>query len=352
MTDRTSENFQFLLFWATLAAGGCFLVFLGVGLAINHPGTLYSAVVVGLYAALLLYVQRIAKAERMGLATLLVSINLVVAAIILALLQPLLWVNYALVPLLAAAVLLQFAPQMQLTPALIACGLATTLIAAIGDFYTPTAMRPPLSIQILRISSLSITVGFVLFLLVQFRMRLLATLDTVHQTNDELTARNEALAEQYEQLQQQMTLSSQLVDQVSALETPITTLADGVLFAPIVGQLTSDRSSKLQTRLLETVYKDRARWVLLDLQGVPQIDTRVATELSATFQSVRLLGARICLCGISATVASVLSQLGIVFDDVVTARSPQEAFLLISDERGDTVGSAANLTRSNGHTPM
>lgn len=349
MDDRTAERFQQLIFWATLAAAGTALLFMSVGLLVQNTPALYSAGAVGGYAVLLVYARQRAGHGNLGQASLLVSISLVIVALILAVFQPLLWVNYALVPLLAAAVLLQFAPRIPITPALLACGLTTSLIAAVGELQTPLTMRPDPAIQLLRVISLSLTTGFILFLLWQFRMRLHATLDAVSSTNAQLTVQNTALAEQFEQLTQQMARSEQLVAQVTALETPITTLDEGVLFAPLIGHMSSERSLTLQARLLEAVHTARARWVMIDMQGVPQMDTRVAAELIATFQAVRLLGARVCLCGITGSVASVLTQLGINFEGVTTARSPQEAFVLINGERRLELGLAANLARPVGH---
>lgn len=349
MNARTTERFGQLLFWAILAAAGCFLAFLGAGLISGDLGTLYSAVPVGIYAGVLIYARRLGAAGRLGAASLLVSVTLVVVALVLAALQPLLWVDYALVPLLAAAVLLQFAPRIPITPALLACGLTTAMIAAVGELLTPLVQRPEPLVQILRVSSLSITAGFILFLLWQFRVRLHASLDEVSSINAQLSAKNIALEQHNETLAKQIARSEQLVAQVTALETPVTTLNEGVLFAPLVGHLSSERTAALQGRLLESVQRARAGWVLVDMQGVPRMDTRVAGELIAAFQAVKLLGTRVCLCGITAPVATVLTQLGISFEGVLTARSPQEAFLLISAEQAAGPRAAAHLVGANGH---
>lgn len=349
MNNTIVEQFQQLILWAMLAACGCVAAFLGVGLAVGNSGTIYSAGVVAGYLALLIGARTLLAQGRLGVTTLLVSGGLVAVALLLTILQPLLWMSYALAPLLAAAVLLQFAPRIPITPALIAFGLATTVIAIVGELASPAALRPDLSIQILRLISLSATVGFVLYLLHQFRMRLLASLDEVQASNTELATRNGALADQNLQLEQQMARSAQLVSQVAALESPVTTLADGVLFAPVVGYLTAERSAALRARLLDHVHSERARWVLVDLQGVPQIDTNGAGELSATFHAVRLLGAKICLCGITASVATVLTQLGIAFSDVLTARSPQEAFQLISADQQIGLGTVHGHANGQPH---
>ena len=148
--------------------------------------------------------------------------------------------------------------------------------------------------------------------------------------NAELTGRNTALVTANSQLQEQMATSARLVEQVTALETPVTILADGVLFAPIFGHISDHRADQLRAKLLTAAYDLRPRWLIVDVQGVPQIDTQVARALVSIFQAMRLLGCQICLCGISAQVALVISQLGLSFGDVVTVRNPQEALRVTS----------------------
>lgn len=319
------EHFQQLLFWSILAACGAALAFLGIGLAAQDPATLISAGAVAAYLVVLIWARAALGRGRQAQATWLVGLGLVVAAIVLTVALPTLWVSYAVVPLLAAAVVLQYAPRIPVAPALVACSLATAGIAGIGEALTPAALRPDLFIIVLRIILLSMTVAFVLFLLWQFRMRLIATLDTLQANSDMLAARNATLADSNTQLEQQMQRGAQLFEQVLALETPVTTLAAAVLYAPVVGHLSEERTAHLRARLLETAHRRRAAWLIVDIQGVPAIDTRVADALRDTFHGLRLLGCQVCLCGISASVADVLTKLDVAFADVLIARSPQEA---------------------------
>jgi rsbT co-antagonist protein RsbR len=117
----------------------------------------------------------------------------------------------------------------------------------------------------------------------------------------------------------------QLLALVSALEIPIVTLADGVIFAPIVGSLDSRRAKELTTRLLQATSRQRARLVIIDIAGMTIIDTMVAKSLVDASRAVRLLGCDVTITGISATVASTLIQLGVRLEGVEVARSPQEA---------------------------
>jgi anti-anti-sigma factor len=127
------------------------------------------------------------------------------------------------------------------------------------------------------------------------------------------------------QLNEQIDQQKQLLELVATLETSVVPLADGILFAPIVGHLDSRRAQAITTRLLEESNQQRARMVILDVGGVAVMDTAVAGALLNTARSLRLLGCEVTLSGISANVALTLTQLGIALEDIRTVRSPQEA---------------------------
>jgi rsbT co-antagonist protein RsbR len=137
-------------------------------------------------------------------------------------------------------------------------------------------------------------------------------------------AQSQAFAEQAEMLDRQLTEQRRLLDLVSVLETPAVNLADGVLLAPVVGTLDNRRIQSLTTRLLQTVAAQRTHMVILDIVGVPTVDTEVAQSLLKTAHALRLLGCEVTLTGISADVAASLTGLGVSLGDVRVARSPQE----------------------------
>jgi anti-anti-sigma regulatory factor len=123
----------------------------------------------------------------------------------------------------------------------------------------------------------------------------------------------------------QLDQQDQLLQLVATLETPVLTLAEGVLFAPIVGHIDSRRAQSLTQRLLDEAHNQRARMIIIDVSGVPVMDTAVAKALMNSVQSLRLLGCDVTISGISATVALTLTQLGIDLKTVAIARSPREA---------------------------
>jgi rsbT co-antagonist protein RsbR len=131
-------------------------------------------------------------------------------------------------------------------------------------------------------------------------------------------------AVQAQQLQAQNEQQRRLLDLVATLETPTVALSDGVVLAPIMGALDTRRAERLTERLLHAVHAQRARLIILDITGVPIIDSAVAQSIRATTQALRLLGCDVVLTGISAQVAATLTELDIAFDDLRVARSPRD----------------------------
>lgn len=154
--------------------------------------------------------------------------------------------------------------------------------------------------------------------------------ENAHQARQALAQREaqaSELAQKAAELEEQNRQQRQLLDLVSTLETPAVSLADGVLLAPVVGHVDSRRIADLTQRLLHDVSSQRSRMVILDIAGVPGVDTAVAQALLRTIQAVRLLGCEVTITGISASVAATMTQLGITMAGVRTARTPQEVML-------------------------
>ncbi|MGQ9548160.1 MAG: STAS domain-containing protein [Roseiflexus sp.] len=143
------------------------------------------------------------------------------------------------------------------------------------------------------------------------------------------TAEALALAEQHaDELEQRNAEQERLLQLVSDLETPAIAIADGVLLAPVVGNLDTRRAQALNKRLLETVAHRRTRLVILDIAGVTNIDTSVAHSLVQVAQGLRLIGCRVAISGISPMVAVTLASLNALLPDITTCRSPQDALQL------------------------
>ena len=179
-------------------------------------------------------------------------------------------------------------------------------------------------------------IGFVTLLVIIWLLsdRLLAISDAVVALADKRAAEAEDARQRAEEAQstiaQQYAEQQRLLDLVSVLETPVIAIAEGVLLAPIVGHLDSRRAGQLTQRLLDAVYAQRARAVIIDIAGVPLVDTQVAQLLIRTAQSIRLLGSHVALTGISSETAMTLSSLGMRLEEMQTMRNPQEAIQMVT----------------------
>jgi methyl-accepting chemotaxis protein len=127
-----------------------------------------------------------------------------------------------------------------------------------------------------------------------------------------------------DELVQQNSEQRRLLELVEELETPAIPLAEGLLFAPLVGTMDSRRAQTITARLLQEVHMKRTRHVILDITGVVTVDTQVAHALIHMVQALRLLGCKVTMTGISAEIAATLTQLGIKLDGIHTVHSPQD----------------------------
>jgi len=110
-------------------------------------------------------------------------------------------------------------------------------------------------------------------------------------------------------------------EELAELSTPVVRLWKGVLALPLIGTLDSERTQKLMERLLERIVETNSAVALLDVTGVPTIDTRTAQNLAETTSAVRLLGAQAVLTGVRPAIAQTLAQLGVDLGDITTRSS-------------------------------
>jgi rsbT co-antagonist protein RsbR len=98
---------------------------------------------------------------------------------------------------------------------------------------------------------------------------------------------------------------------IRELGTPILPLYEGVIALPLVGMIDSYRATQVLERLLEAISEKQADIVILDITGVPVVDTGVANYLIQTARAAQLIGAQVVLVGIGAEIAQTLVQLGV-----------------------------------------
>src|SRR4029077_4042566 len=102
---------------------------------------------------------------------------------------------------------------------------------------------------------------------------------------------------------------------IRELSTPILQLREHLLLLPLIGVMDSMRAKLLTDQLLNTIRTHRAKVVVVDITGVPAVDSRVANHLAQTVNACRLMGTAAIVTGISGSVAQALVTLGV---DVTT----------------------------------
>lgn len=120
---------------------------------------------------------------------------------------------------------------------------------------------------------------------------------------------------------------------IKELSTPVLQLREGLLILPIVGALNSARARQLTEQLLRAIASRRAKMVVMDVTGVPAVDSKVANHLIQTVAASRLMGATVIVTGLTPEVAQALVAIGVDLSSVKTAGDLQsgieEAELLL-----------------------
>jgi rsbT co-antagonist protein RsbR len=126
-------------------------------------------------------------------------------------------------------------------------------------------------------------------------------------------AREEVIAEQSEQLME--------------LSTPVVKLWEGVVAVPLIGTLDSARTQIVMEKLLQTLVDTGSEHAIIDITGVPAVDTEVAQHLLKTVVAARLMGAECTISGIRPQIAQTIVALGIEFGDIPTKANLADALL-------------------------
>jgi anti-anti-sigma regulatory factor len=107
---------------------------------------------------------------------------------------------------------------------------------------------------------------------------------------------------------------------ITELSTPVITIWEGILLAPIIGSLTSERAEQMTDAILHATVERKAQVVILDITGVRTIDTAVVQRLIQSVAAIVLVGAECVLTGVSGAVAQTLVHLGLDLSEVRTRR--------------------------------
>ncbi len=126
-------------------------------------------------------------------------------------------------------------------------------------------------------------------------------------------------------------------EEMLELSTPVVKLWDGVLALPLIGTLDSARTQVVMETLLSAIVESNSQVAIIDITGVPTVDTLVAQHLIKTITAARLMGADCYLSGIRPAIAQTIVHLGIDLVDVQTKAKLSDAFALALQRLGKIV---------------
>lgn len=122
------------------------------------------------------------------------------------------------------------------------------------------------------------------------------------------------------------------------LSTPVVKLWDRILALPLIGTLDSERTQIVMEALLQRIVETGSEVAIIDITGVPTVDTLVAQHLLKTVTAARLMGADCIISGIRPQTAQTIVHLGVNLSDVVTKATLADAFQLALKRVGTSIG--------------
>lgn len=128
------------------------------------------------------------------------------------------------------------------------------------------------------------------------------------------------------------------------LSTPVVKLWEGILALPMIGTLDSARTQVVMENLLQRIVETGSDVAIIDITGVPTVDTLVAQHLLKTVTAARLMGADCIISGIRPQIAQTIVHLGVALGDVLTKATLADAFAVALQRKSLTVTKLKNVT--------
>lgn len=122
------------------------------------------------------------------------------------------------------------------------------------------------------------------------------------------------------------------------LSTPVVQLYENILALPLIGTLDSARTQIVMESLLERIVETGSIIAIIDITGVPTVDTLVAQHLLKTVAAARLMGADCIISGIRPQIAQTIVHLGVDLSDVITKATLADAFMVALQRTGASLG--------------
>ncbi len=141
--------------------------------------------------------------------------------------------------------------------------------------------------------------------------------------------------EVFQKAREQIILRQQ--QELLELSTPVVQLWQNVLALPLIGTLDSARTQVVMESLLQKIVDTGALIAIIDITGVPTVDTLVAQHLLKTIAAARLMGADCIISGIRPQIAQTIVHLGVNLEDVITKATLADAFVVALKRTGSTI---------------
>jgi rsbT co-antagonist protein RsbR len=137
-------------------------------------------------------------------------------------------------------------------------------------------------------------------------------------------------------------------EELLELSTPVVTLWDGIVAIPLIGTLDSARTQVVMESLLQEIVRTNSQVAIIDITGVPTVDTLVAQHLLKTITAARLMGADCILSGIRPQIAQTIVHLGINLNEITTKAKLSDALALALQRSGRRVVQTQEIALRSG----
>jgi rsbT co-antagonist protein RsbR len=246
-------------------------------------------------------------------------------------------------PVMAIAMALPYLSGRTLLGLSVAATLTTAVIASLSEFVKLFQPTPGLLSQIIFILAVTFMCGLTLFLFWHYHRRQSETLARLRTANAELEHARAGLAAEVAdrtadlrvalgEMELRAAEQAQLLDELAQqrevirdLSVPVLPVSMTTLVMPLVGALDSARLQLVQEQALRSIERSAARRLVLDITGVPLVDSQVAQGLLAVVHASRLLGAEAVLVGVRPEVAQTVVGLGLSLPGLRTYADLQTA---------------------------
>ena len=144
--------------------------------------------------------------------------------------------------------------------------------------------------------------------------------------NEEIEVKAKALAIALEQAQESERIRDEMDRTLQEMSTPVTPIWDGILLLPLVGVVDSTRTDDVMRKTLNRISEHQSKIFILDISGVPTVDTAVANQLVKITKATRFMGCETIISGLSASIAHTMVDLGVDVGEVRTTSTLRDAF--------------------------